>query len=190
MTDFAEARRIIAPDKLAPYVTFERRAIEYRIKMCAGMPQFMWQLGAAATASVRSGLVTRADVRHAVSRSVGEQLPDLPFNTYDVLEPIEHMLGLQGVREQAVLWLLLHRVAATSSLVADEAQQHFIIDQSLIELDEPEAWKSRLINLVDINILEMPRQAMYRFRVPIFAEGFRAPKQRQHYNLKHQQACA
>ena len=100
------------------------------------------------------------------------------------------MLGIQGQREQDLLWLLLWRVAHSSSLIADEAQQNFIIDQSLLELDEPDGWKSRLLFLVDLEILEISRPSMYRFRVPIFAEGFRAARQEYSYRLRHQRAGA
>ena len=188
LTNPETARKLVSPDKLAPYVAFAGEPVRYAIDMCAGMPQFLWQLGAATTAIVRSGPVTKADVRQGVSALVGGRSIDLPFKAYEVLEPIEHMLGLQGQREQDLLWLLLWRVANSSSLVVDEAQQSYIIDQSLLELDELEAWKSRLLSLVDLDILEMPRSSMYRFRVPIFAEGFRAPRQQHAYHLRHQRA--
>src|SRR6202040_1890742 len=128
------------------------------------------------SAIVRSGPVTKADVRQGVSALLGERGIDLPFKAYEVLEPIEHMLGMEGPREQDLLWLLLWRVSNSSSLVVDEAQLNYIVDQSLLELDEFESWKSRVLSLVDLGILEMPRKSMYRFRVPIFAEGFRAPR--------------
>ncbi|MXO75131.1 AAA family ATPase [Altererythrobacter aerius] len=188
--DYDLARRMVAPSQVEPYVRFDHEAIRYAIQMCAGMPQFLWQAGAATTALVRTGPVTRSDVRRGIAAIIADRVSELPFKAYNVLEPVEHMLGLQGEREQDLLWLLLWRVANASSLVADEAQQHFIIDQSLLELDDPDAWKQRLINLVDLNILEMPRSAMYRFKVPIFAEGFRAPRHRQNYNLRHQRAAA
>lgn len=188
MTNPDTARKLVSPDKLAPYVSFTGEPVRYAIEMCAGMPQFLWQLGAATTAIVRSGPVTKADVRQGVSALVGGRSIDLPFKAYEVLEPIEHMLALQGQREQDLLWLLLWRIANSSSLVVDEAQQSYIIDQSLLELDELEAWKSRLLSLVDLEILEMPRSSMYRFRVPIFAEGFRAPRQQHAYQLRHQRA--
>jgi hypothetical protein len=188
MTNPETAQKLVSPAKLAPYVSFAGEPVRYAIEMCAGMPQFLWQLGAATTAIVRSGPVTKADVRQGVSALVGGRSIDLPFKAYEVLEPIEHMLGLQGQREQDLLWLLLWRVANSSSLVVDEAQQSYIIDQSLLELDELEAWKSRLLSLVDLDILEMPRSSMYRFRVPIFAEGFRAPRQQHAYELRRQRA--
>ena len=78
---------------------------------------------AAAVSIVRGGTATKADICRGVSILVGNISVDLPFRPYDVLEPLEHMLGLQGRREQDLLWLLLWRVANTSSLVADEAQQ-------------------------------------------------------------------
>lgn len=186
--DHDTARKLVSPDRLAPYIGFTGEPVRYAIEMCAGMPQFLWQLGAATSAIVRSGAVTKADVRQGVSALVGERNTDLPFKAYDVLEPIEHMLGLQGQREQDLLWLLLWRVANSSSLIADEAQHNYIIDQSLLELDEFESWKSRLLSLVDLEILAMPRQARYRFRVPIFAEGFRAPRQQHVYHLRQQRA--
>lgn len=188
MTTIETARKLVSPKKLTPYIGFAGEPVRYAIEMCAGMPQFLWQLGAATSAIVRSGPVTKADVRQGVSALVGDRSIDLPFKAYDVLEPIEHMLGLQGQREQDLLWLLLWRVANSSSLVVDEAQQSYIIDQSLLELDELEGWKSRLLSLVDLEILEMPRPSMYRFRVPIFAEGFRAPRQQHTYHLRHQRA--
>jgi hypothetical protein len=188
MTAPDTARKLVSPDKLAPYIEFTGEPVRYAIEMCAGMPQFLWQLGAATSAFVRSGLVTKADVRQGVSALIGERSIDLPFKAYDVLEPIEHMLGLQGQREQDLLWLLLWRVANSSSLVVNEAQQSYIVDQSLLELDEFESWKSRLFSLVDLEILEMPRPSTYRFRVPIFAEGFRAPRHQHGYHLRHQRA--
>jgi hypothetical protein len=111
---------------------------------------------------------------------------DLPFKAYDVLEPLEYMLGLHGAREQDLFWLLLWRVAHASSLANEQVQQHFIVDQELLQIDNSEAWKSRLIALVDLNILEIPRPSMYRFRVPIFAEAFRATKHRHNYHVRLQ----
>jgi hypothetical protein len=189
MTATETARKLISPDKLAPYVKFTGEPVRYAIDLCAGMPQFLWQLGAATSAIVRSGPVSKADVRQGVSVLVGERTLDLPFKAYEVLEPIEHMLGLQGQREQDLYWLLLYKVANSSSLVVDEAQQSFIIDQSLLELDEFEGWKQRLISLCSLSILEMTRPAMYRFKVPIFAEGFRALRQHQKYLIRHQRAA-
>jgi hypothetical protein len=189
MTEPETASRLVSPPKLAPYLDFGGDPVRYAIDMCAGMPQFLWQLGATIAAIVRSGPVTTSDVRHAVSALVGERSVDLPFNAYDVLEPIEHMLGLQGQREQDLLWLLLWRVANSSSLVVREAQQNFIVDQPLLELDELEGWRNRLLALVDLEILEMPRPSMYRFRVPIFAEGFRAQRQLHSYQMRLQRAA-
>ena len=188
MTDPETAKRLISPNKLAPYVGFTGEPVRYGIEMCAGMPQFLWQLGAATCAIVRSGPVTKADIRQAVSALVGGGVAELPFKAYDVLEPIEHMIGLQGQRELDLLWLLLWRVANSSSLVVPQAQQSYIVDQSLLELDEFESWKARLLALVDLEILEMPGPSMYQFKVPIFAEGFRAARQQHSYNMRHQRA--
>jgi hypothetical protein len=187
---FEEAARIVAPPRVTPFITFEEAAIRQAIGVCSGMPQFMWQLGAAAASLVRGGTATKADIRRGVSILVGNDLLDLPFRPYDVLEPLEHMLGLQGRREQDLLWLLLWRVANTSSLVADEAQQHFVIDQTMLELDDNDAWKQRLIALVNLDILNIPRPGAFSFRVPIFAEGFRSPRQAQQFQVRRQRASA
>ena len=178
----------MAPPRVTPFITFEEAAIRQAIAVCSGMPQFMWQLGAAVASLVRGGTATKADIRRGVSILVGNDSTDLPFRPYDVLEPLEHMLGLQGRREQDLLWLLLWRVANTSSLVADEAQQHFIIDQSLLELDDNDAWKQRLIALVNLDVLHIPRPGAFSFRVPIFAEGFRSPRQAQQFQVRRQRA--
>ena len=184
---YEEAARIAAPARVAPFITFEEVKTRRAIAVCSGMPQFMWQLGAAA-ALAQVARLRRRDIRRGVSILVRNDSVDLPFRPYDVLEPVEHMLGLQGRREQDLLWLLLWRVANTSSLVADEAQQHFVIDQSLLELDDNDAWKQRLISLVNLGILDIPRPGAFSFRVPIFAEGFRSPRQAQHFQVRRQRA--
>src|SRR5206468_5805083 len=142
-------------------------AIQFAISCSAGMPQFLWQIGAATAALVRSGPVTRSDIRRGITKIVGDSR-DLPFKAYDVLEPIEHMLGMYSAKEQDLLWMLLWRVANVTSLVAPHAQQHLIIDSSLLELDEQQAWIRRLLSLVALKILDLQGATTYSFHVPIF----------------------
>ena len=176
LTSVEEASKLIAPPRVKPYVEFEPSAIDYGIQLCAGMPQFMWQLGAATVFALRSGKALRSDVRAAVSALVDGDHTRLPFRSYDVLEPIEHMLGLQGDRERDLLWLLLRRVALTSSLSAQHTPRHFLVESQLLELDGKTAWNRRLQTLVDLKILVAEGNSSYRFKVPLFAEGFRAVK--------------
>ncbi|WP_312404552.1 AAA family ATPase [Brevundimonas sp.] len=176
LTSVEDASRLIAPPRVKPYVEFDRSAIDYGIQLCAGMPQFMWQLGAATVFALRSGKALRSDVRAAVSAMVDGDHTRLPFRSYDVLEPIEHMLGLQGDRERDLLWLLLRRVALTSSLSAQHTPRHFLIESQLLEFDGRSVWNKRLQTLVDLKILVAEANSSYRFKVPLFAEGFRAAR--------------
>ena len=176
LTSIEEASKLIAPARVKPYVEFDPSAISYGIELCAGMPQFMWQLGAATVFALRSGKALRSDVRAAVSALVDGDHARLPFRSYDVLEPIEHMLGLQGDRERDLLWLLLRRVALTSSLSTLHTPRHFLVESQLLELDGKSTWSKRLQTLVDLKILVAEANSSYRFKVPLFAEGFRAPK--------------
>lgn len=176
LTSVEDASKLIAPARVAPFVQFEPTAIEYGINLCAGMPQFMWQLGAATVHAVRGGVALRSDVRSAVSALVDGDHTKLPFKSYDVLEPIEHMLSLQGDRERDLLWLLLRRVAQTSSLSALHAPWHFLIESQLLELDNKPSWNRRLQTLVELKILTAEANNSYRFKVPLFAEGFRAAR--------------
>ena len=184
--DVRYARQMVSPSRLASYIQFDETAIQYAIRLCAGMPQFMWQLGAATAFLVRSGPATRSDIRRAVTALVGDASNELPFKPFDVLEPLEHMLALQGARERDLLWLLLWRIAAASSLVAEEATQYLVLDQTLQELDSLERWKERLASLVQLDILEIPKPSAYQFKVPIFAEGFRARRNQQEYQVRLQ----
>lgn len=186
ITEFELARKIVAPNRLAPFVTFQDQAIQHAIDLCAGTPQFMWQVGAASAAMVRNGPITRVDVRQAVASLMDDRSTDLPFKPYDVLEPLEYMLGLHGKREQDLYWVLLWRAAFGSSLANEHVQQHFIVDAELLQIESAEAWRDRLLGLVELGILEIPRPSMYRFRVPIFAEAFRAPKHRHGYLVRLQ----
>lgn len=186
--DLNEARKLIAPSRVVPFVTFEEPAVRYAMDLCGGMPQFMWQLGATVVSQVRGGPAFRADVRSAVSMLVGNSMEDLPFKPYDVLEPIEHMLKLQGRREEDLLWLLLRRVALNSSLTATEAS-HFLIEQTLLELDSREAWRRRLSQLVELDILNTPRPHSYSFKVPIFAEAFRSVRYQHDQSIRAQRVA-
>ena len=210
--DVEFARQLIAPARVSPFVQFDDAAIHYAIRLCAGMPQFMWQVGAATTFLVRSGPATRADVRHAVSmlingtsaylplksydvleplaHAISEISTDLPFKPYDVLEPLEHMLALHGRQEADLLWLLLWEIANASSLVAEQAQEYFALNPLLDIDNDSDAWRRRLRLLVELKILEMPnpRTSAYRFKVPICAEAFRAPHNRQENSIRRQRS--
>lgn len=190
ITEFELAKKIVAPSRLAPFVSFQDQAIRYAIDLCAGTPQFMWQVGAASTAMVRSGLIARVDVRQAVASLMDDRYTDLPFKPYDVLEPLEYMLGLHGAREQDLYWILLWRAAFGSSLANEQVQQHFIVDAELLQIENADSWRDRLLALVELGILEIPRPSMYRFRVPIFAEAFRAPKHRHNYLVRLQRVAS
>lgn len=187
LDDMADCGHIIAPHRVRPYVQFDPSAIEYAAKISAGMPLFMWQLGAATAALVRSGPARRTDVRRAVQALVLDD-GSLPFKAYEILEPLEHMLGLRPQPEPDLLWLLLYRVAQSTSLVAPEANIGFILDQTLLSMRDKDVWRQYLVSLTEIGILEIPRTGEYRFKIPIFAEGFRAQKQWSEFTLRHQRA--
>ncbi|RYG89383.1 MAG: ATP-binding protein [Alphaproteobacteria bacterium] len=184
--DLATAGKIVSPQRLAPFIKFDDEAVVYALELCAGMPQFLWQIGAMTSYLVRSGSASRADVRMAVRHLVSEDKSELPFHSYEILEPIESMISLQPGHEPDMLWMLLYRVAAASSLVAPEAVFSFVVDANLEALDTRANWQSRLGTLVDLKILRMDSPRTIRFVVPLFGEGFRAPKNWQEFNLRHQ----
>lgn len=186
ITDLAEAERIISPVPVRPFVQFDADSIEYGVSLCAGMPQFMWQIGAAAASLVRGGPAGRGDIRSAVGALVNERSDELPFKPYDVLEPLEHMLSLHGSRERDYLWLLLRRVAINSSLANAQVSRHFIVEQTLLELDTKEEWNKRLRLLVELDILAIPQAQSYAFKVPIFAEAFRASRNNHEQSVRLQ----
>lgn len=188
--DLATAAKIVSPQRLAPYIKFDDEAVAYALELCAGMPQFLWQIGAMTSYLVRSGSASRADVRMAVRHLVSEDKSELPFHSYEILEPIESTISLQAGHEPDMLWMLLYRVAAASSLVAPEAVFSFVVDANLEALDSRAGWQSRLGTLVDLKILRMDSPRTIRFVVPLFSEGFRAPKNWQEFNLKHQKVSA
>jgi hypothetical protein len=185
--DTKDAATIVSPPGLAPFVQFDMAAIGYARNLCAGMPQFLWQIGATTSYLVRSGPATQADVRAAVAMLVGERKNSLPLKSYEILEPIESMLSLQPGKEPDLLWMLLFRIADASSLVAEDATIPFVIDQALTAIDDRAAWKRRLTALIDLKILRMSSQSSIQFEVPLFAEGFRAPKNWQEFHIKQQQ---
>lgn len=186
LKDAKEAAALIAPQRVSTFVQFETPAIEYAFSLCAGMPQFLWQVGATVAHLVRSGAATKKDVRMAVAALVGERKTELPFKSYEILEPIDSMLALENARERDLLWMLLYRIANASSLVAEDATVPFVIDHALAALEERAAWNRRLRALVDLKILRMDSSSTIRFQVPLFAEGFRAKKYWQEYNIRLQ----
>jgi len=177
------AKQILCPNGLLPFVQFEENAIELAHTLCAGVPQFLWQVGATTSHIVRSGVATRVDVRNAVAMLVGEGRAGLPFKAYDVLEPIESMLQLHTLRERDLLWLLLYRVAASTSLVAERATMLAIIDQILLGIDDRAAWSRRLISLAELRILDIKDNA-YCFAIQLFGEGFRTKRIVQEYEFR------
>lgn len=188
LEDLGDCSNIIAPQRVKPFVQFDQAAIEYAAQISAGMPLFMWQLGAATAALVRSGGANKTDVRRAVQALVLDDGITLPFKAYEILEPLEHMLGLRPEPEPDLLWMLLYRVANSTSLVAPEANVGFILDQTLLGVRDKDVWRKHLVDLTEIGILEIPKPGEYRFKIPIFAEGFRAPKQWGEFTLRHQRA--
>jgi hypothetical protein len=94
ITERAEGEKLVAPLRVSPFIQFDIDAVDYAIELCAGMPQFMWQVGAATACRIRSGPAVRGDIRAAVGALVDERQDDLPFKPYDVLEPLEHNLEL------------------------------------------------------------------------------------------------
>ncbi|MEG8018792.1 hypothetical protein [Sphingomonas sp. LR55] len=189
---FAEvetASQIVAPKGIESFVQFDSAAIEYAWSLCAGMPQFLWQIGATTALQVKSGPASRSDIRAAVATLVGADKSKLPFKAYEMLEPIDSMLSLETARERDLLWMLLYRVAQASSLALQDAAIPFVIDQALVAVDDRLAWRKRLGTLVDLKVLRMDTSSSVRFRVPFFAEGFRAPKNWQEFNIRQQQVA-
>lgn len=186
-SDVATSSQIIAPRGVENFVEFETAAVEFAWSLCAGMPQFLWQIGATTAFQIRSGSATRSDIRAAVSMLLGLEKSKLPFRPYEILEPIDNLLSMEVPRERDLLWMLLYRVAQASSLSAPDATVPFVIDQTLLSADDRVGWKRRLGTLVDLKVLRMDSGSAVRFRVPLFAEGFRSPKNWQEYNIRQQQ---
>jgi hypothetical protein len=187
--DVDTAAQVVAPKQIGSFVQFDDPAISYAWTLCAGMPQFLWQIGATTSFQVRSGLATRSDIRAAVTMLVGPERVQLPFKPYEMLEPIDSMLALETHRERDLLWMLLYRVAQASSLAAQDAAVPFVIDQSLLAADDRTSWRRRLRTLVDLKALRMESPSTVRFQVPLFAEAFRAPKNWQEFNIRQQQVA-
>ncbi|MFT8559954.1 MAG: hypothetical protein ABF719_08915 [Acetobacter sp.] len=183
------AKQVVAPKQIENFIKFEDSAVEYAWELCAGMPQFLWQIGATTAFQIKSGIATRNDVRSAVAMLVGPDRARLPFKPYEMLEPIDSMLSLESPRERDLLWMLLYRVAQASSLAAPDAAIPFVIDQSLLAADDQTGWRRRLRSLVDLKALRMDSTSTVRFQVPLFAESFRAPKNWQEFNIRQQQVA-
>lgn len=187
--DVATASKIVAPRGIESFVQFDAGAVEYAWSLCAGIPQFLWQVGATTALLVKSGPAGRSDIRAAVATLVGPDKARLPFKAYEMLEPIDSMLSLETPRERDLLWMLLYRVGQASSLALEDAALPFVIDQALLAADDRLSWKRRLAALVDLKVLHMDSSTSVRFRVPLFAEGFRAPKNWQEFNIRQQQVA-
>jgi hypothetical protein len=183
-TELSHARSLVAPMRIAPFIDFTKESIKYALDLCAGIPQFLWQLGAATSHMVGSGTVNKNDIRAAVTTLVGESRSALPFKSYDVLEPVESMLSLAASRERDLLWILLYRVAQASSLVSLDASIQYVLDSTLRGIDDNQSWTRRLTALAELNVLRMESTHSIRFMIPLFAEGFRAPRHRQEYILR------
>ncbi|MFA0920856.1 AAA family ATPase [Pseudomonas tremae] len=186
LKDAKEAAALIAPKRVSVFIQFDPSAIEYAFSLCAGMPQFLWQVGATVAHLVRVGSATKRDVRLAVAALIGDNRTELPFKAYEILEPIDSILSLESARERDLLWMLLYRIASASSLVAEDATIPFVIDHALSALDERNSWSRRLRALVDLKVLRMESPTTVRFLVPLFGEGFRAQKYWQEYNARLQ----
>ncbi|UVL45057.1 ATP-binding protein [Pseudomonas moraviensis] len=186
LKDAKEASALIAPKRVSAFIQFDPAAIEYAYSLCAGMPQFLWQVGATVAHLVRVGTATKRDVRLAIAALIGDNKVELPFKAYEILEPIDSILSLESAREKDLLWMLLYRVASASSLVAEDATVPFVIDHALVSLDERLSWNRRLRSLVELKILRMESPMTVRFHVPLFGEGFRAKKHWQEYNARLQ----
>lgn len=187
--DVTTASKIVAPRGIEAFVQFDSGAVEYAWSLCAGIPQFLWQVGATTALQVKSGPAGRSDIRAAVATLVGPDKARLPFKAYEMLEPIDSMLSLETPRERDLLWMLLYRVGQASSLALEDAALPFVIDQALVAADDRLSWKRRLATLVDLKVLRMDTSTSVRFRVPLFAEGFRAPKNWQEFNIRQQQVA-
>ncbi|WP_163011208.1 AAA family ATPase [Pseudomonas viridiflava] len=186
LKDAKEAAALIAPKRVSIFIQFDPSAIEYAFSLCAGMPQFLWQVGATVAHMVRVGSATKRDVRLAIAALIGDNRVELPFKAYEILEPIDSILSLESARERDLLWMLLYRIASASSLVAEDATIPFVIDHALSALDDRNSWSRRLRALVDLKVLRMESPTTVRFLVPLFGEGFRAQKYWQEYNARLQ----
>ncbi|WP_421575413.1 hypothetical protein [Stenotrophomonas maltophilia] len=180
------AAALVSPMRIAPFIAFEKDAVDYAYDICGGMPQFLWQVGATVSHIVRSGSATRNEVRKAVAILTSHESVSLPFKSYEILEPIDSVIGLEDERERDLLWMLLYRIAQSSSLIVEEAATAFVIDQTLLQLDDRETWKKRIAKLAELGVLKIPSLSTVAFLVPIFAEGFRSARNWQEYNIRQQ----
>ena len=184
IVEFDQAKHLIAPTQVKPYVEFEKSAIEYAIEICAGMPLWMWYVGALTCHKVKSGKVTISDVKRAVKRLVSGD--DLFFTPVDALTPLEFEIGLEPNKESDFLWILLHKIAFASSTTDRSASKHTIVDRHLCTVDTEEAWLSRLSRLTELKLIKLTGREHYSFAIPIFAEAFRAPHRIEDYLVKEQ----
>ncbi|MDY4296319.1 MULTISPECIES: hypothetical protein [unclassified Xanthomonas] len=180
------APALVSPVRITPFISFDKDAVEYAYDICGGMPQFLWQVGATVSHIVRSGNATRNEVRRAVAILTSHESASLPFKSYEILEPIDSVIGLEEERERDLLWMLLYRIAQSSSLIVEEAATAFVIDQTLLQLDDREAWKKRIAKLAELGVIKIPSSSTVAFLVPIFAEGFRSARNWQEYNIRQQ----
>lgn len=180
------AASLVSPMRIAPFVAFDREAIDYAYDICGGMPQFLWQVGATVSHIVRSGAATRNEVRRAISIMTSHESTMLPFKSYEILEPIDSVIGLEEERERDLLWMLLYRVAQSSSLIVEDAATAFVVDQVLLQLDDRDTWKRRIAKLAELGVLKVSSPSTVSFQAPIFAEGFRSPRNWQEYNIRQQ----
>lgn len=185
ITDFDEARHLVAPIRVGDYIKFEKSAIQYAIDLCAGMPLFMWQVGALTSHLVKSGTARQGDVKRAVEIIVNG-LPNNLFSAYDPLTPIEYDISLEPDNEPDFLWLLLYKIAKSSSLINPIAAKFTSIDQELTSLDVEKSWSDRLSKLIELKLIVPVDKASIKFMVPIFAHGFRASKNYENFRTREQ----
>ena len=164
---------MIAPGRVRDWVQFEKSAIEYAIEICAGMPLWMWYIGALTTHAVKGGKATISDVKRAVELLVSDE--KIFFTPVKTLQPLEFEISLEPNREFSYLWLLLYKLAAATATIDRSAPRLSFLDRDLLALDTEQAWLDRLSRLSELKIIVPNGKNFYSFIVPIFAEAFRAP---------------
>ena len=183
--NYEDAQHLIAPNKVRGYVNFDRSAIEYAIELCAGLPLLMWQVGALTTYLVKGGRAQKPDVRRAIELLVSGQ--KIFFETYNVMVPVEFDIELEPDLEPDFLWMLLYKIARSSSLNNPKASKFMAIDQTLKSIEPSEKfWTKRLSRLIDLNVIVAENKAEVSFAVPIFAHCFRADKNFEKFNVREQ----
>ena len=186
ITDFEEAKHLVAPTRIRDYIEFEKSAIEFAIELCAGMPLFMWQVGALTSHLVKSGVARKGDVKRAVEMIVNG-IPHNLFSSSDqLLTPIEFDIALEPDKEPDYLWMLLYKIAKSSSLINPIAARFTSIDQELISMDAEKAWSDRLSRLIELKLIVPVNKSSFKFMVPIFAHGFRANRNYENFRTREQ----